>query len=294
VLVTSVGNEPVTAVGFSADGWFVYAALKQNRVWQIRADGSLADVFDPQTVLYDLRGLVFHPHTPDVYAFTSTQIVRVAGTTHHDPISIKSLANTNGISSCAIVNQKLIAVGSGHSVGPRPVPGFFRLVSLYDGKDRGTPISEKGGVIDVTAHEPSNTVAWATGTREVVVWDMAKPDRVRISFQHPAGAIAFTSDGTMIAMAMQWNVALWDWKKKQERAVLKGHKGRVTAISCLPDGSILTASWDGTVKVWDTTGMELRSLDFQQGRLTGLAVSRDGSRAAVGTDRGIVVIWDLV
>ena len=51
---------------------------------------------------------------------------------------------------------------------------------------------------------------------------------------------------------------------------------------------------DGTVRYWDTTGAEFRSLDFQRGRLTSMAIAPDGLRAIVGTDRGTIVIWDLV
>ena len=293
MLVVSVGNEPVSTVGFSADGWFVYAATKSNRLVKVSADGAATDALPSGVALTDLRGFVIDPRGESLFAITASVIVPVSTGLPDPSFHVIAPSNANGLTCAAVVGFKLLAIGSGFGID-RPVAGYFRLLTLPAGKERGPAVTEKGGVLTISNHESSNTVAWATGTREIVVWDLGKPDRVRMSFQHPAAAIAFTADGTMIAAAMQWNVALWDWKKKQERAVCKGHKGRVTAVTCLPDGSILTASWDGTVKVWDMSGKELRSLDFQQGRLTGLAVAPDGSRAVVGTDRGTIVIWDLV
>jgi DNA-binding beta-propeller fold protein YncE len=219
VLVTSVGNEPVTAVGFSADGWFVFVATNTNRLVKVTADGTTADMLRSGAGVNALRGFTIDPLGQILYVVTSSLIVPVPTGLPDPSFAVIAPPNGNGLTCAVVVGPKLLAIGSGFGVD-RPVAGYFRLLTLPVGTERGPAVTEKGGVIAIANHEPSNTVAWATGTREVVVWDMAKPDRVRISFQHPAGAIAFTSDGTMIAMAMQWNVALWDWKKKQERAVL--------------------------------------------------------------------------
>lgn len=293
MLVLSAGPDPLTAVGFSADGWFVYGAVKENRITRFSTDGSQSDFFSKDTVLRDIRHLAFSPISSDILGMTSSKLVHFSERYPNGSVDIPVPPNGHGLTSCAVVTPYLIALGSGFAV-ERPVAGFFRLLTLPEGKERGPAISEKGGVKAIAVHQSTQTVAWATGHREIAVWEIAKPDRVRMSFQQTATALAFSPDGLVLAAAMQWNVTLLDWKLKREKAICKGHKGRVTSVAYTPDGNLMTASWDGTVKSWDATGREMRSLDFQQGRLTCLAISPDGTRAAVGTDRGTVLIWDLL
>lgn len=74
---------------------------------------------------------------------------------------------------------------------------------------------------------------------------------------------------------------------------LKGHTGAVTGLAYSPDGQqIVTASRDGTLKVWNAArGSLVRTLELDSGAASALAVF-DG-RAATGHQDGSIAVWDL-
>jgi len=68
-----------------------------------------------------------------------------------------------------------------------------------------------------------------------------------------------------------------------------------TGLAVHPDGRrVFASNNDGTVREYDAvTLQELRAYDWKVGKLTCVAVAPDGMTAAVGSDTGKVVVWDL-
>jgi WD40 repeat protein len=68
-----------------------------------------------------------------------------------------------------------------------------------------------------------------------------------------------------------------------------------TGVAFHPSGRYLAAtSNDETVKLYDTATWQLaRTFTWKVGRLRSVAFSPDGTRAAVGSDSGKVVVWDV-
>ena len=66
-----------------------------------------------------------------------------------------------------------------------------------------------------------------------------------------------------------------------------GHSARITGLARSPDGTMLvSASEDGTVKLWSTNGALVRTLASQSIPFTAIAWSPDGSRIAAGSYNG--------
>lgn len=76
-----------------------------------------------------------------------------------------------------------------------------------------------------------------------------------------------------------------------------GHNGWVSCVRFSPNialPTIVSASWDKTVKVWNLTNCKNRcTLAGHSGYVNTVAVSPDGSLCASGGKDGVTLLWDL-
>ncbi|GBE75710.1 WD-40 repeat protein [Microcystis aeruginosa NIES-87] len=80
-----------------------------------------------------------------------------------------------------------------------------------------------------------------------------------------------------------------------ERNRLTGHEGEVVDISFSPDGNIIaTASQDGTVKLWDLEGKQIKSFSAaNNAKFWGISFSPKGQILAAASTDGTVRLWRL-
>ena len=79
-------------------------------------------------------------------------------------------------------------------------------------------------------------------------------------------------------------------------STLTGHRAQVNGVAITPDGSMgLSASHDGTVKVWDLDRETERFvLTAGETRVLSLALTPDGASVIAGSEDGSIAIWDVV
>jgi cytochrome c len=86
-------------------------------------------------------------------------------------------------------------------------------------------------------------------------------------------------------------IAIWEAAGGAPLEVLAGHSGPVASLAVSPDGAwLLSASWDGTVRLWPLVGGEPRVLDRRKGNVNAAVYLRDGAVISAGYD-GALTLW---
>jgi WD40 repeat protein len=114
-------------------------------------------------------------------------------------------------------------------------------------------------------------------------------------WQQAVTHLAFSLDGRFLAGTAGPRLRVWDLESDREVALHKRGPKHFQGLSFTRDGRFLaTVSNDETVRVWDArTWAEHTTFTWKVGRLLNISFAPDGLRAAAGSDRGQIVIWDV-
>ncbi|MDY3553999.1 WD40 repeat domain-containing protein [Gemmata sp. JC717] len=109
------------------------------------------------------------------------------------------------------------------------------------------------------------------------------------------GPVKFSPDGARLAVGYRNTLSVYPADGDGPPVHCQGHTNAVWAACWSSDGrTLLTASADGTARLWDpTTGAELRSFAWGIGEIRAAAFSADGLLGAAAGADGKVVVWDV-
>ncbi|MBB5781794.1 nSTAND1 domain-containing NTPase [Nonomuraea jabiensis] len=136
--------------------------------------------------------------------------------------------------------------------------------------------------------------------RNAVIGSSAPPYATRYVSGGPADATAWAGspDGRILAEATPaGDVRVWDTAATRHDRPLLVHAGTAAiARLAVHPGHVLAATDSGRVRLWDLRGngppVRLPDLSSDQGPLTAMEFSADGSRLATGDDHGRLALWD--
>lgn len=290
-------GDAVVSAAFSRDGSWFAAGFGNGEAWICRTDGTpgaklavqnnssvtaLAFRADAQQILAGYADHSLRLFLPD------GSLVRPLGDGHASPISTVQF-DTSG--------QRAFTVSMDGAALEWDLAGGHPATPILCGKD-GAPVAFSGDVrMAMCAHAGGGaSLAGSRGADEPVRLD------------GPSTAVtiaAFSAAGTAMAAAADRNVFVWRLTNRDGAAgsstapaaetplVLSGHAGAIRALAFSLDGaSILTASEDGTARLWRTEPQEPRVVGRHGETVLSVAFSPNGTSVASSSDSSVRV-WAL-
>jgi WD40 repeat protein len=181
--------------------------------------------------------------------------------------------------------------------------GEVRLWDLDKGKERARL---RGKPLSYVFSPDGKRLLTEGNERAVCVWEAATGKRLQPIPGNRGGGLklcALSADGKLLAsvgsnQGSRRAVRLWDVAARRELRPLEGHVAPVTCLALAEAGrAVLSGSIDGTVRVWEVSGREVRVYAGHEragfgGWVTNLAVAGDGRAVASGDVGRHVRVWD--
>lgn len=185
---------------------------------------------------------------------------------------------------------KTLAVSSGQTIKLYDWQSGKELASIPGGL--GASFSPDGQALAFPGQDEFNNDG-------LMVWDIAgAKKRVFIQDDNVISPV-FSTNGSLLAGAVGGRIKLWDPAAGKEVAVVpSAHKCSITAVSFLRDSKqLISADARGGCALWDLTEAAPKKIaefkrDNDENAINALSVSRDGSRAALVTAGGELVVLD--
>ena len=123
-------------------------------------------------------------------------------------------------------------------------------------------------------------------------WHLPDKARARLG-KGTVEEIAYSPDGTRLAVAGGMGIWIYDASTGTEVAFLVGHTGYVHSVAYSPDGNTIASGGTGDVILWNAATSTLRSiLRGHTDNVYGVAFSPDGRTIASGSRDDTVRLWD--
>ncbi|WP_437616213.1 pentapeptide repeat-containing protein [Sorangium sp. So ce834] len=108
-------------------------------------------------------------------------------------------------------------------------------------------------------------------------------------------AVAFSSDGALLATGHSGRITLWDVQTGSALRVLDSHSGTVTSLAFSPDGyTLASGSEDCTVRLWDvSTASAICAFKGHSDHVTSVAFCPAGELLASGSRDCSIRLWQV-
>jgi RNA polymerase sigma factor (sigma-70 family) len=173
--------------------------------------------------------------------------------------------------------------------------GLIRLWDVSTGRELRNGRGEGGSL----AFSPDGkTLAGCTSLATVTLWETATLTKQATLKSSPSATrtyqergLAFSPDGTLLAVGEDTALILWDVPGRKERRRLLNRYAHDVAFT--PDGKTLACAGEVEIRLWDVaTGRQLHQRPGHDDRVATIAVSPDGKVMASTSWNRSLHLWD--
>jgi WD40 repeat protein len=180
--------------------------------------------------------------------------------------------------------------------------GVVKFWNLETGKCLQTSTGNAPRLMYIVSNPHNRVVASSQDDGTIRLWDLREPlvpgtlppNRVYRGHQGMATALAFSPNGRLLASTGSDRVVkIWDTKTGNNIQSLTGHTDYVVKLLFIDDRTLLSQSYDTTLRQWDLTTGESEMLNYLDRQwCIVFALSPDGDRLLFGSDKSILTVLD--
>lgn len=174
--------------------------------------------------------------------------------------------------------------------------GKFLIFDMSKGQLHTSFGKISGGIYDLAFAPDGKTLAIATHDPSVQLWDIATGTMIHGIHdpeKNSAGAVAFSPDGKMVAWGSWDRITLSDPVTGKQLGRLAAKVQSVLGLGFTPDGKTLVSGGQNGGGVWDVATGKVRFTLASRMVGRSMALSRDGTTAAIGTAGSVVRLWNV-
>ncbi len=121
------------------------------------------------------------------------------------------------------------------------------------------------------------------------------PSETLLPHESDAFELAFSADGEWLAAdGNDHKIHIWDVSAVSNVHTLAGHEGRITGLAFRSNDELISASEDGTVRLWNVTEeREIRRYRAGLDQVTSIALSPDERQVVLGVTDGTLRLWEI-
>ncbi len=195
---------------------------------------------------------------------------------------------------------KIMSVAFSSDGGKLATASTDRTVRVWDvatGAQIRLLKGHRGAVTQVTFSPDGHLLLTASEDHTVRLWEARTGRQLSVLGRYKARIknVAFSADATRVVITVQENTAYVHSVRTGRKIAGLRHEFNINSARFSPDGKkILTASDDGTARLWDGwTGTRLAVLRGHKNVVSSAAFSADGTMALTASHDGRVRVWPI-
>ncbi len=282
-------NASVVAVQYGSDPNIFYSAGSDGKVIKWRLD----EGFNTPEVIYEgkqlIRSLDISSDDQWLLVVTKEQGIvmlnnRPTGPLEgspmvaRDPEPVQTAVFVPGENKIAVVNRN----------------GELKLKGFGEEEIIGTTTQK---ITSMKANSSNKNILLGTDAGSVQVWEDTLTQDFYLPEAFAVTTMAISSDFKTLALGREkGDVILWDLENKSLIRTISGHQSAITAVDFDPDAKLLlSASRDGTVRVWDMSDSRKLPLvlDDHNDWVMTACFSPDGQRIISGSRDNFIRFWPV-